>query len=117
MDAQKLIAFASYTTVGGAIAAGAVTRNCSMFYNGVGDVFVRVGTPGPLTAANTPAGVNTEWSRAITNLLPIVVVGTAGNIVTVAQTNSTTYDILAFAVLAGGAAESAVWFGLFQIAV
>jgi len=76
-----------------------------------------VGPPGPLTNVNTPAGVNTEWSRAITNLLPVIVVGTAANIGTIAQTNNTTYDILTFAALAGGAAESAIWFGLFQIAV
>lgn len=116
----KLIAFARYTTLGGSIvivgATAAVTRNCSLFYNNTGSVNIRVGTPGPITAANTPANLTTEWSRAIGNLLPIATSGTALRGLTLTQVNDTTYQILATD-LGAVAQESAVWFGLFTLAV
>ena len=117
MDAPiKLIAYMSYSTLTGALVVSG-SRNCSGFYNVVGDVRIRVGPPGPLSNVNTPAGVTTEWSRAITNLLPCVVCGTALRMATVAQGNDTTYTILTFNSSTGAAADSAVWFALYQIAV
>lgn len=116
MDPLKLIAYARYTTVGGALAAVTV-RNCSLFYNGIvnlGDVIIRVGTPGPLTAANTPASLSTEWSRSVQNVLPIVVLGTAARTATIVQIDDTTYNILATD-FAGTPAESAVWFALYTL--
>jgi hypothetical protein len=111
----KLIAYASYTTVGGAIQAGFTARNCSLFYNNAGSVNIRVGTPGPLTAANTPANLATEFSRAIGNLVPVVTVGTAARAASITQVNDTTYQILATDLAVPGAAESAIWFGLFTL--
>jgi len=117
----KLIAYMQYTTVGGAPVNNIIiptgSRNCSAVYIGVGSVQIRVGYPGPITAANTPAGVTTEWSRNISNLLPIVTVGTALTAATLTQVNGTTYAILTTDMAAPGAKEAAIWFGLFVLAV
>jgi len=113
---HKLIAYANYSTVGGAgIVAGFTAVNCSLFKNvAAGSVNIRVGTPGPLTLANTPANLSTEWSRSVGNLFAIVTVGTAALAATLTQVNDTTYQILA--VDTGGvAAESVIWFGLFTL--
>ena len=118
-NAYKLIAFASYSTIGGAgVIAGSAVRNCSLFWNTptLGSVNIRVGTPGPLALANTPANLATEWSRGIGNLLPIVTSGTAAVSLTLTQVNDTTYQILAVDT-AGAAADAVVWFGLFTLAV
>jgi hypothetical protein len=110
----KLIAFMNYSTVTGALVVTSA-RNCSGFYNGVGSVNIRVGTPGPLTAANTPANLATEFSRAIGNLLPVIRVGTAATAATITQVNDTTYQILQTDLAAPGAAEGVIWFGLFTL--
>jgi len=115
----KLIAYMSYSTVSGLLVVSG-SRNCSAFLNPpapVGSVNIRIGTPGPLTAANTPANLTTEWSRAIGNLLPIVTVGTALRVATLTQVNDTTYQILCTDMVVPTAAQSAIWFGLFMLAV
>jgi len=117
MDAPiKLIAYMSYSTVTNALVVTG-SRNCSGFWTAVGIVDIRVGPPGPLTGAAAPAAATTEWSRAVGNILPVVVIGTAARSASVIQTNDTTYQINTWDLAVPGAAESAIWFGLFQIAV
>jgi len=124
MDDFKLIAFASYSTVGGSQAAMLATfvgQNCSAFYTdgggAVGIVNIRVGTPGPLTAIATPAAANTEWSRAVGNVLPVVTTGTGTIFGVVVPVDSTTYQVRTWDPAANAAAESIVWFGLYTLAV
>lgn len=118
MDDHKLIAYMLYSTATGALVVSGA-RNCSGFRNGVGDVTIRVGTPGPLTAINTPASTSTEWSRAAQNVLPIVTPRGAGFIdVVIAQTDDTTYRITTWnAAAAALEANTGVWFALYTLIV
>jgi len=124
MDDFKLIAFASYSTVGGSQAAMLATfvgQNCSAFYTdgggAVGIVNIRVGPPGPLTAIATPAAATTEWSRAIGNILPVVTTGTSAITATVTQVNDTTYQVRSYNCGTAALTESIIWFGLYTLAV
>lgn len=116
MDDIKLIAYMLYSTATAALVVSGA-RNCSGFYNGAGDVTIRIGTPGPLTAINTPASTSTEWSRAPQNVLPVTSVRSAAFLnVTVTWVDDTTYRITTFDDLAQ-AAEGALWFGLYTLIV
>jgi len=120
MDDFKLIAYASYSTVGGSQAATLLTfqgQNCSIFWSATGIVQIRVGTPGPLTLIATPAAATTEWSRALGNILPVVTTGTGTIFGVVVQVDDTTYQVRTYDVTANALAESIVWFGLYTLAV
>jgi len=120
MDDFKLIAYASYSTVGGSQAATLLTfhgQNCSIFWSATGIVQIRVGTPGPLALIATPAAATTEWSRAIGNILPIVTPGTTARTATVTQVDDTTYQVRSYDLAVPALAESIIWFGLYTLAV
>lgn len=106
---MNLIAYIAYSTATGAVVVangGAAAMNASAVWTATGISHVRIGPPGPLTAANTPANdANSAWGLDVGNCFPIVtVVGAPALGVTyqLIRTNSTTWQIRTFAVASTG---------------
>lgn len=116
---HKFIAYALFSLVEDAVGVLTVfgVRNCSLARRNVGQVLIRIGTPGPIITAINPVPQTTEWSRSPENCLPILTCQSAAFVqAVIQQSNDTTWQVDFFDA-GGNASGGSAWFGLYTLVV